>query len=372
MASKTEDSNMQHISRLRTFLEAHRNERHVIVIQDYPDPDAISSALAHKMISDKFGIRCDIVYLGEVSHPENLALIRVLEIELLKWTPEMSLEGYDGAIFVDNQAINTALWPKLEEQNVRALAIIDHHSAQNAPEVEYSDIRAVGAAATIYSQYIEQGMLRLESSHSPHARLATALMHGIRTDTANLVNARADDYLAAAYLSRFFNSSLLSQILGVKRNVRVMEGIEKALSTRRQVNHLTLAGIGFLRKKDRDIIPQVADFLLTEEDVHTVVVFGVVMNEDGSESIVGSLRSSKLTLSPDAFLKEALGVGNDGRPFGGGRRNAGGFEIPLGFISGTFDDEYENLKWKLVERKIEQLILGKMGTKDGNSGQKSL
>ena len=87
----------------------------------------------------------------------------------------------------------------------------------------------------------------LESGHRPHARLATALMHGIRTDTTNLVNAREEDFSAAAYLSRFSNSSLLNEILSVKRTPRVMEGIEKALSTRRQVNHLTLAGIGFLR-----------------------------------------------------------------------------------------------------------------------------
>ena len=220
----------------------------------------------------------------------------------------------------------------------------------------------------LYTQYIKEGLLQLESGHRPHARLATALMHGIRTDTGNLVNAREEDFTAAAYLSRYFNATLLNEILSVKRTPRVMEGIEKALSTRQQVNHLTLAGIGFLRRKDRDIIPQVADFLLTEEDVHTVVVYGVVMNEDGSESIVGSLRSSKLTLSPDEFLKDALGVDQSGAHYGGGRRNAGGFEIPLGFMSGSYDDDYDELKWKLVEKKIHKVILGKMGSKETPKG----
>jgi nanoRNase/pAp phosphatase (c-di-AMP/oligoRNAs hydrolase) len=352
------------IDDFRNFLEAHRDERHAVVMQDCPDPDAISSGLAHAMIAAKFNIQSDLVYLGEVSHPENLALIRVLEIELVRWTPEFQAENYDGAIFVDNQAVNTALWPKLEEAGVKALGIVDHHTKQAAPTVEFSDIRLVGATATLYTQYIKEGLMPLESGHRPHARLATALMHGIRTDTGNLVNARVEDFSAAAYLSRYFNSSLLNEILSVKRTPRVMEGIEKALSTRRQVNHLTLAGIGFLRRKDRDIIPQVADFLLTEEDVHTVVVYGVVMNEDGSESIVGSLRSSKLTLSPDEFLKDALGVDQGGNHYGGGRRNAGGFEIPLGFMSGSYDEDYDQLKWKLVEKKIQQVILGKMGSKE--------
>lgn len=350
--------------KLRNFLENHRDERHVVVLQDYPDPDAISSGLAHTMIAAQYGIRCDLVYLGEVSHPENLALVQILEVDLISWTPDFPAEDYQGAIFIDNQATNTALWPKLEQAGVRPLAIIDHHSLQNSPQVEFQDVRPVGAAATIYAGYLSDGLLELDGGHSKHSQLATALMHGIRTDTANLVYARVEDFAAAAYLSRFYNVTLLSEILGIKRTHRVMEGIEKALSTRKQVNHLTLAGIGFLRKKDRDIIPQVADFLLTEEDVHTVVVYGVVVNDDGSESIVGSMRSSKITLSPDAFLKEALGVDEGGHPYGGGRRNAGGFEIPLGFMSGSFDEEFAQLKWQLVERKIQKVILGKIAPQE--------
>src|SRR5437667_5263965 len=35
---------------LAALLETHRGERHAIVMQDYPDPDAISTAWAHKLI----------------------------------------------------------------------------------------------------------------------------------------------------------------------------------------------------------------------------------------------------------------------------------------------------------------------------------
>ena len=54
------------VDELRKFLESHREERHVIVLQDFPDPDAISSALAHALLSTKHGIRTELVYLGEV------------------------------------------------------------------------------------------------------------------------------------------------------------------------------------------------------------------------------------------------------------------------------------------------------------------
>ncbi|HKE04897.1 MAG TPA: bifunctional oligoribonuclease/PAP phosphatase NrnA, partial [Blastocatellia bacterium] len=52
---------------LEALLEAHRGERHIIVMQSFPDPDAISSALAHQMIAARHDIECDIAYDGRVS-----------------------------------------------------------------------------------------------------------------------------------------------------------------------------------------------------------------------------------------------------------------------------------------------------------------
>src|SRR5258708_3547270 len=46
---------------LLSLLEAHRGERHIIAIQNFPDPDAISSAIAQQLISKEFGIDVDIV-----------------------------------------------------------------------------------------------------------------------------------------------------------------------------------------------------------------------------------------------------------------------------------------------------------------------
>jgi nanoRNase/pAp phosphatase (c-di-AMP/oligoRNAs hydrolase) len=117
--------------------------------------------------------------------------------------------------------------------------------------------------------------------------------------------------------------------------------------------------VGYLRYEDRDAIPQAADFLVTEENVHTAVVYGIVHDEDEEiEVVIGSLRTSKLTLDPDEFLKEALGQDGQGRFYGGGRNMAGGFEIPIGFLSGANDNaEYTKLKWEVFDSQIKQKLL---------------
>jgi len=101
---------------------------------------------------------------------------------------------------------------------------------------------------------------------------------------------------------------------------------------------------------------QAADFLVTEENVHTAVVYGIVHDEDEElEVVIGSLRTTKLTLDPDEFIKEAFGqIGQ--RFFGGGRTGAGGFEIPMGFLSGSMRI-LPTPKWEVFDAQIKLLRL---------------
>jgi nanoRNase/pAp phosphatase (c-di-AMP/oligoRNAs hydrolase) len=137
-----------------------------------------------------------------------------------------------------------------------------------------------------------------------------------------------------------------------------MDVIQRALTNRVVQNNFSIAGVGYLRYDDRDAIPQAADFLVTEENVHTAVVYGIVHNEDEEvEVVIGSLRTSKLTLDPDEFIKEAFGRDSDGKFFGGGRFTAGGFEIPIGFLGGCNDNsEFAKLKWEVFDNQIKQKL----------------
>jgi nanoRNase/pAp phosphatase (c-di-AMP/oligoRNAs hydrolase) len=351
---------MSKAAELAVLLEAHRGERHAIVMQDYPDPDAISTAWAHKLIAARFGVDCDIIYEGRISHQENLALVQLTDLEMVRYAEGYNLEQYQGTVFVDNQGTTAALTDRFAAVGVKPLVIVDHHEKQDRIQAEFTDIREIGATATIYTEYIREGLLDLKKSEASHVKLATALIHGIRSETSGLIRGRAEELEAASFLSRYADVSLLEDILSVKRSKQVMDVIRLALENREIRDSYSISGVGFLRSEDRDSIPQAADFLLTEENVHTAIVYGIILKGD-REMVVGSMRTNKVTLNPDEFLKEALGATEAGRYYGGGRRGAGGFEIAIGFLAGIKDDELVRMKWRLYDELIKKKLLAKIG-----------
>ena len=347
-------------AQLSALLESKRGERHAIVMQDYPDPDAISSGLAHKMIAARFGIECDILYEGRISHQENLALVQLAEIELVRYKEGDDLKHYQATVFVDNQGTTAALTDRFDAAGVAPLVIVDHHEPQDRISAQFTDIRKIGATATIYTEYIKEGLLELNKSDAQHVRLATALMHGIRSETSGLMRAREEEFEAATFLTRFTDHSLLENILSVKRSKQVMNVISLALENREIRESYSISGVGYLRIEDRDSIPQASDFLLTEENIHTAIVYGIIVKAD-REVVVGSMRTNKITLNPDEFLKEALGATEAGRYYGGGRRGAGGFEIPIGFLAEIKEEDMKLMKWRLYDELIKKKLFAKIG-----------
>ncbi|MBE7472146.1 MAG: bifunctional oligoribonuclease/PAP phosphatase NrnA [Anaerolineales bacterium] len=353
--------------KLVEILEAHRGERHLIVVHDFPDPDAIAAAFTHRLISAQFDIEADVIYGGKISHQQNIALVRLLGLNLLPFDPALDLSQYQAAVFVDNQGTTAEkITEALEAAGVPCLIVVDHHEVQERLQPHFKDIRRSGAVATIYAKYLEQGLLELDRSNKDHVIAATALMHGLITDTQNFIRANAEDFQAAGFLSWFTDVEILGQIMRQLRPKQVMEIIRRALGERMTVESFSIAGIGYVRAEDRDAIPQAADFLLTEENIHTAIVYGIVVGANDEEKLIGSLRTLKITLDPDEFLKEVFGKDPTGHYFGGGKQLAGGFEIPVGFLSGdSTDEEYRRMKWQVYDAQIKQKLFNKIGVEKG-------
>jgi nanoRNase/pAp phosphatase (c-di-AMP/oligoRNAs hydrolase) len=357
---------------LRQLLAEQAGSRQLILLQDFPDPDALSSAWAYKLIALSFNIECDIFYAGTLSHQENIALVKLTNLPARRWmvqggeAPDIS--QYAGYVLIDNQGTTSQLSRVVQAAGLPLLVVIDHHAMQGKHNATWADIRPeMRATATILTQYLKAGLLKLDRGNTQHVKCATALMHGLRSDTHQLMQAADADFIAAAYLSQYYDCQLLSAVLQASRSKRVMDVIERSLRNRKIQNSVSIAGVGYLRYDDRDAIPQAADFLLTEENIHTAVVYGIVHDEnEEKEVVIGSLRTNKLTLDPDEFIKEAFGQDNQGRFFGGGRSMAGGFEIPVGFLSGFYENgDYNRLKWEVFDIQIKQKLRRLINPEDG-------
>ena len=92
----------------------------------------------------------------------------------------------------------------------------------------------------------------------------------------------------------------------------------------------------------------------------------IVTSENGEEQLVGSVRTSKLVLDPDQFIKDVLGKDLAGRYFGGGKQTAGGFQIPIEFLGGSGPDRYADLKWQVYDAQVKHKILAKIEVEHGS------
>jgi nanoRNase/pAp phosphatase (c-di-AMP/oligoRNAs hydrolase) len=340
---------------LSAALERHRGERLLILLTGYPDPDNIGSGLALQLLARPFDIDSSLLSFFEVSHQENRALVKQLELDLGLYEDRCDLGAYSLYAFVDTQRIETPIQAELE--NKTFLAFVDHHKKLGEMAAEFVDVREdAGSTCGIFADYLRQAYPEGLNPNDPdHVKLATALMHGIRSDTRLLLEASRLDFEGAAFLWPAVDQALLRKISAQSLSPAVMDMIQAALERRRVYDNFLFSDVGFVRKEHRDGIPQAADFLLSRAGIDTVLVFGVV---DG-RTVDGSLRTRSDTVNPDAFLKKAFGIDEErGSHYGGGNvRDKGGFQIPIGFLAQHKDrEQLYRLACEIIHEKFLEAI----------------
>lgn len=338
-------------ARLRQVLDGHRGERHFVAIRGYPDPDSIASAMAHAFICQQFDIEPTIIYFDDISHHENRALVKKLSIEMVRYTEGLDLSGYQRTAIVDTQTVELPS----ELQTIPLVSIVDHHKLQGDVRAEFVDIREdAGSTCAIYAEYLAAALAPMTEDNAYAAKLASALLYGIRSDTDDYLLAREVDYRAAAFLAPFADHELLLSISRQSVSPRTMEITQRAYANKVIADTFLIAGVGYVRDEDRDSIGQAADYLLRREGIDTVICYGIVNNQ----FVDGSLRTTSNVVDPDRFLKELLGADTHGVAFGGGRADKGAFKIPLGPFAHCGD---RDLLWRVVQRTIEDLFFNKIG-----------
>lgn len=330
----------------------------LICLKGYPDPDNIATALALQWLCKGFSIRADIVYFDEISHHENRALVKKLDLELIQYDESFDVSKYEYFAVNDSQSSDL---PIELPPGCELLIFVDHHKTLGTVSGHHVDIREdSGSTASIYSQYLMHSPVPFTGENSDENKIATALMHGVRTDTDNFVNAQPIDFKASEFLAKKIDRDLLALISRQSIPAKTMDLTQIALQHKDVKETFLFSGVGYVREEERDGIGQCADYLLNREGIETVVVYGIV----GSQWVDGSLRTKSHTLDPDKWLKDIFGHDKDGTWYGGGRKDKGGFQIPLGVFAKCSDRE---LLWIMVKKTIDELFYEKIGFNTASS-----
>jgi nanoRNase/pAp phosphatase (c-di-AMP/oligoRNAs hydrolase) len=323
---------------------AQADKRIGIVTQDNPDPDAIASAVSLRKIIQKMGKSADIIYGGEIGYAENKALINLLGVETIPIAKIKHIEHYSKIALIEASipGENNSL-PKEISPNI----IIDHHPYDPANiSAEYVDIRPeIGATSTILTQYL------IELDFEISTDLATLLLYGIKTDTADFTRgATPKDLQAVALLYPKASRDLLNRIETPLMSSETIDVLGEAIKKRRTIGSLLLANVGFI--SNRDTLPQAADHLLKLEGVSTVLVHGL------SEEVIHiSGRNKDIRINLGQVMEQAFGDIGDA----GGHPTAAAARIQLGLFGGAKDKES---LLRLAEEAITDRFLRIVGVEE--------
>jgi nanoRNase/pAp phosphatase (c-di-AMP/oligoRNAs hydrolase) len=230
-------------------------------------------------------------------------------------------------------------------EHLKLLTVVDHHRPAALPKAQFVDIRHdVAATCTMYAEYFEKGLAPFGEGGNDDAAVATAMFFGIQTDTDDFGYATPSDFRAAAYLKAYCDAETLSRVGRRAITAEAMDAIGRALADIEVIRDFAIAGVGHVSANNRDAIPMAADFILRREDIDTVLVFGIV-----EDRIDGSLRTRRASVDPAGFMQSAFGDDTEGRPYGGGRADMGGFRVPLGLLAETEDDD---ILWRLARELV--------------------
>jgi nanoRNase/pAp phosphatase (c-di-AMP/oligoRNAs hydrolase) len=331
--------NIKKVERIRSLFASGKKIH--ILLQHDPDPDAIGSALALRELLGRNRATTPIVTFGTITRPENLAMVRLLDIQI----EQISYEDLhkDGArlALVDVQP------PYFEKPLGRVDLVVDHHPKRIAFKARFADLRSnYGATSTIFTEYLRAAGME------PSQRLATALVYGIKTDTLFLERgSNLADLSAFNFLYPIANKAMISRIERPALPREDLEAMGRALSRLQVENGVAVIHLGEINRED--VIPQLAEFCLQIEGVDWSVVSGLV-----KDRVVISVRNVGYVKSAGEIMKKLY----DDIGSAGGHRAMAKAVVPLDRFKERFGEVSERVIREamvpmIVDRDQIELVL---------------
>jgi nanoRNase/pAp phosphatase (c-di-AMP/oligoRNAs hydrolase) len=322
--------NIKKVERIRSLF-AEGKKIHILLQHD-PDPDAIGSALALRELLGRNRATTPIVTFGEITRPENLTMIRLLDIQIDRITYEDLRKDGARLALVDVQP------PYFDKPLGRVDLVVDHHPKRTSFKARFADLRtAYGATSTIFTEYLRAAGME------PSQRLATALVYGIKTDTLFLERgSNLADLSAFNFLYPLANKAMITRIERPALPREDLEAMGRALSHLQVDNSVAVIHLGEINRED--VIPQMAEFCLQIEGVDWGVVSGLV-----HDRVVISVRNVGYVKSAGEIMKKLY----DDIGSAGGHRAMAKAVVPLD----RFKEKFGEVSEKVIRDAMLPLIV---------------
>ncbi len=270
--------------KVQELLEQFSGSDHVLILIN-ADPDAIASAMAFQRILWRRVTRITTSNINTITRPDNMAMIQLLDVTLIHVT-KIAPQDYTKVILLDSQPSHS------ESFNVfKFTVIIDHHEPDEY-EAPFKDIRPeYGATSSIMTEYLKASKIKLS------AKLATALFHGIKTDTNNFERMATNaDIRAFQFLFTHANIHLARSIEQVDLRMNFLEYFRQAIAQKVVEGDRIFVHLGNVETPDICVL--IGDFFMRVNTVTWSIVSGfnegrliIILRNDGLRKNAGNVAS---------------------------------------------------------------------------------
>ncbi len=304
-------------------------DRILILLHNDPDPDAIASGLALRNVLRRTKTTTILGAMQEVTRPENLRMLNLLDIQIEPVTAESMRE--------DSRIAMVDVQPHYFGGLIdRVDLVIDHHPEQPGYSTVFKDIRPdYGSTSTILTEHLRAVDVNISE------RTATAMLYAIKSDTL-FFNRQANrvDLEAFSYLYPLANAALIRKMEGAEIDLERLEFIRKAYDSGRLDAQVFSAFLGVCPRED--FVPYVADFYLQLENVQWSVISGVI-----DDQMIISVRNLGYSRHAGEFVRRFFAdIGS-----AGGHRSMAKAVMPLP----AFQQKFGRLRGAEISEKLQEL-----------------
>lgn len=297
---------LHQITDLFPLLHQHRLERHLIVLDEDPDPDLLASAAVYRQLAEGLSIRCEIFLPGKPGRLHQAALAGFLGLKVHWFQSGCQPARYDRLVVLGRVLDHL---DRLPWRCLQALPLfLEIRSGPNPGKsgAQYWLFSSGKRLAPLFSGLFEIGPLYWKAGPDRFVELANGLVHALLVSTNKLIDAEREDLLALNNLEELIDHNLLSRL---ERGIRTDQSSAvfwEALGSRKNHGWFSSAGLGYQPFGSQADLERAAFQLLQESGIHTAAAYGVLRGWRSQDVLTGYVRTIHPRLDPAWLLLTAF------------------------------------------------------------------